>query len=476
MKRTLFTFAAILTLLVLAFPAASVLADVAPPESPPGSSIDPGTEVTQVRMLAETVVLNVSTLTPNSDWAVADTVATFTMRNLGTSEEKMQARFPLSFLGEMTSSFPEISSIAVNVDGKPVTTQRLMQKRLPTEATYLSESEEIPWAVFDVTFPAGKDVTIEVRYRAEGFGYYPYQTFKYILETGAGWKDTIGSADIILRLPYEATNNNAWMPEEGVVPSETTPGAVLQGREVRWHFEELEPTWENNIQVTLVTPVLWQKVLNETNNVTKNPNDGEAWGRLGKAYKEIIMMPKGYLRDDPAGLELYELSKQAYEKCLALLPKDSLWHAGYADLLWARYYFQIYWPEAPDPEGLYARILTELKTAIVLNPNNQLAKELLEEIRYSVPGSVEVNGLDYDFLGLTATPIRPTPWFDATETPVPTETAVPASSTPTIPATVPSPIATIAPPPGAPPSCPGAALILPVLFGMVWLSKRKTTG
>jgi tetratricopeptide (TPR) repeat protein len=73
----------------------------------------------------------------------------------------------------------------------------------------------------------------------------------------------------------------------------------------------------------------------------KNPNDGEAWGRLAKAYKEVVKMPKGYLREDPAGIELYALSKDAYEKCLALLPNDPLWHYGYADLLWAHYYFGV---------------------------------------------------------------------------------------------------------------------------------------
>ncbi len=480
MKRTLLIFTAILLLLILSFPARPVHADVAPPESPPGSSVAPGTEVTQVRMVAETVILNILQDPAYSEEAIADTVATFTMRNLGTSEEKMQARFPLSFFdGESNGfgEFPEIARIAVKVNGKPMNTQRVMQPRLQTEGIDYSQREEIPWATFDVTFPPAEDVTIEVRYKADGFGYYPYESFKYILETGAGWKDTIGTADIIVRFPYEATKYNVWLPDEKTLP-ETSPGATLSGNEVRWHFENLEPTRESNIGIEVVTPSLWQKVLKETATVTKNPNDGEAWGRLGKAYKDIARMPKGYIREDAPGHEMYGLSKQAYEKCLALLPRDSLWHYGYADLLWSYYYYDIYWMDLPDAEGLYARILTEAKTALELDPNNESAKELLVWVEGSIPGSVKVDGSNYDWLGLTATPIRPTPWVYVTETPVVTPTAT--SPSPTVspvaasPAVITSPtVVDIDEPQSGPATpCGGAALILPILFGAFFVLKR----
>jgi hypothetical protein len=381
----------------------------------------------------------------------------------------MQARFPLSFTGSMDPfvlDYPEITEIAIKVNGASVNTQRLMQPSLPTHEFY--GREEIPWAVFDVTFPPAQDVTIEVRYTAEGFGYYPHQAFRYILETGAGWKDTIGSGDIIVHLPYEVNERNVW-PAGDTGYSETSPGAVLSGNEVRWHFENLEPTEENNISITVVTPALWQKVLIESENVRRDPKDGEAWGRLAKAYKEVIKMPKGFLRDDAVGHEVYELSKQAYEKCLTLLPRDAQWHYGYADLLWAHYYSENYWTELPDSEGLYQRILTELKTALELDPNNQPARELLDWIESNVPGSVEINGSDYDFLGLTATPIPPTPWFEETETPVSTPTI--NSPSPTSPPIVPSPVPTDQT--GPLPACGGAAMVLPALFGILWLSKRK---
>jgi hypothetical protein len=94
----------------------------------------------------------------------------------------------------------------------------------------------IPWVEFNVTFPAGQDVSIRVAYDLKGSGYYPFTAFNYILETGAGWKDTIGSADVILRLPFEASPHNVIMNLQ-IGWAETPPGSVFQGKEVRWRFE-----------------------------------------------------------------------------------------------------------------------------------------------------------------------------------------------------------------------------------------------
>jgi hypothetical protein len=45
--------------LTLLLPAAPARADIAPPQQPPGSSLGPGQENTQVRMLAERVHIDV---------------------------------------------------------------------------------------------------------------------------------------------------------------------------------------------------------------------------------------------------------------------------------------------------------------------------------------------------------------------------------------------------------------------------------
>lgn len=462
----------LIALVLASMVAQPALADVAPPETVPGSNLNPGVESTQVRMVAETVTLIVSEDPADERGAVARTEAVFTMRNLGTSAETMLARFPLSFFNGNSDGFgdfPEIESIAVKVNGKTVPTRREVQPFLDSQSSF-QERGDIPWAVFEVTFPPNEDVIIEVVYDVEGFGYYPYEVFKYVLETGAGWNGTIGSADIILHLPYEASNQNVSMDgTEGY--GEPTQGGVFSGNEVRWHFEDLEPGFENNLQFIILTPVLWNTILTETNTVTRNPNDGEAWGRLGKAYKEAIMI-RAWLRGDPAGVEMFELSKQAYEKCLALLPNDSLWHYGYADLLWARYYWDFYMASKPDDESLLPTLLSHLKTAVEIDPNNLLAKDLLEEIYYSVPEALNIEGDTYDYLALTATPIPPTPYGGfPTETPQAATEPLSTPSTSVTP-TIDSATTEVPTPQPTNPLC-GSAFLLPALFGMVLITKRR---
>src|SRR5262245_37198243 len=84
-------------ILALAMP---VLGDAAPPEQAPGSSIDPEGG-TQVRMVAEQVILDIRASEPDpdrdhylaDDWALAQVSTTFLMRNLGPADEQMQVRF-----------------------------------------------------------------------------------------------------------------------------------------------------------------------------------------------------------------------------------------------------------------------------------------------------------------------------------------------------------------------------------------------
>ena len=54
-------------------------------------------------------------------------------------------------------------------------------------------------------------------------------------------------------------------------------------------------------------------MLTEQGKVQVDPQDGEAWGRLAKAYKEILFYRRGY-RLDAGGADLYTLSIAAYEK------------------------------------------------------------------------------------------------------------------------------------------------------------------
>jgi hypothetical protein len=164
-------FARILLLLLvflLAWQATTpVLADVAPPDQPSGVNPEPGEEVTQVRMLAETVILEVlADYTPES-LGQARVSADFIMRNLGAAPETMPVRFPISSpVARSDGSYPEIHDLHISVNGQAITHRRITRKD-----TYYG-IYDTPWAEFDVSFPPGVDVNILVIYLldAEGWG------------------------------------------------------------------------------------------------------------------------------------------------------------------------------------------------------------------------------------------------------------------------------------------------------------------
>ena len=383
---------------LLAFPS-TVFADVAPPANPPGSNPWPGSDTTQVRMQAETVLVDVKN---NSN--AARVTADFTMHNLGEQPESMAVRFPIASDNGF-GKFPEIKDMAIKVNGKPVTFRRINYRDIRNY-----NDHEVPWAEFDVTFPAGQDVPIQVSYNLDGSGYAPYFAFNYVLETGAGWKDTIGSADITLRLPYEASPQNVILAQIGW--GETTPGGVFQGRDVRWHFSDFEPGPDGpvqNMQFTIVAPATWLNVLKAGDNAASHPNDSEAWGQLGKSYKEVYVLPRGY-RDDDGGKQLYQSSLEAYQKCLALNPKDAQWHAGYANLLAGHAYFDSF---MGNPPAETYQALDEIRTALTLAPQDDVVLQNADTISMMFPDGMKKSGSGYTFL-----------WLSQTPTPLPTSTPV----------------------------------------------------
>ena len=484
-------------------------ADIAPPEPPPGSNLGPGVETTQVQMVWEKVVLEVLALQSAKvelagDIAAAKVTATFSMRNQGSAEEQMAVRFPLanpSGSGDGTlRGFPEIQGVKVTLDQQLVAT-----RRVTTTNPYDSQYPPVGWAVFDATFPPGKDVLVEVSYTLSPQGYLPFGTFHYILDTGAGWKGPIGVVDLAVRLPYEASTENLLLDKDFWPRS--TPGGQIVGNEIRWHYENLEPTVEKMREITgegdaafevsVVLPTYWRDILKGRAAVVANAQDGEAWGNLARALKLSILLNKG-LRLDAGGQPLYTEAIAAYEKALVLQPKVAKWRAGYAELLFQAYYFS----DRSQPE-LVVRTAQELKTALALEPDNAQALSLLDWISSAVPDLVQHSGAGYTYLVLTATPTlrptypTPTSAVAATLTPqpvTPTRRVPPSpaatlqsAATPTLEVTeVSSPTAPPAPPtetlkpaasptPSKPGGLCGAAALAPLLAFGVWRTRRLKT-
>ena len=484
------------------------LADVAPPAQPPGGSIVPG-ESTQVQMRAEIVEVTVQPLPYVGAPQLVDTTtqakvkASFTMRNLGSAVEKMQVRFPLMDLtgmGDGFGNYPQIQDIQVRVNEKLVPTTRVTT---PTPNTWDKNAPPIAWAAFDVTFPPGKNVAIDVSYTLKPTGYYPVAEFRYILETGAGWRGPIGSADIVLRLPYDATPQNVLQGENA-----STSGGQFAGNEVRWHYENLEPTDQDNWAGDIVTPGLWQSILDARAAVQSASSDAKAWSLLAQTTGQAAhdQSGKGWLREDGSGRRLADESVKAYEKAVALVPGDPGMHAAYAELLW-RIILQYKYPTSdihPGPaDATLRRCVDEINSALKLDPKNEQAQSLSDWIQGTYPAIVGVTDTGQLTLATPApspqpasssTPPQPAPTATSpgeTLTPgitlAPTTTSLPATSTPVLAsATSPQQATTLASP--SPPipmptlsamlglGVVAAALVisLGVVLALVWWLSHRT--
>ncbi len=382
-------------ILILAFGLAQgitpVLADIAPPQAPPGANPDIGTVLTNVRMMDEKVIIDVQKETDITEMGTARVWAEFHMENLGNTTEWLMVRFPSSY-NDGFSGYPEIGDIMVYVNNVSISTSPLILEGDPE-----NWDDPIKWVKFEVKFPPGEIVEIEVDYTLNGTGEYPFVSYAYLLETGAGWSGTIGSAEIIVRLPYPAIPGTVFI-DSSPGWGGTTPGALLSGNEVRWYFEDFEPTYEHNISIAMVWPSVWHRVMQEQNQVWNFPDDGEAWGRLAKLYKEMSRLRRG-TREDAGGFWLFNQSVEAYEQALTLLPDDALWHAGYADLL----LWNSFWTYNSSEAGreMILQALDEIYTAYKLDSDQPLIQEIARQ--FPREAVAEENG-EFVFYWLTQTP------------------------------------------------------------------------
>ena len=307
----------VLVVLIAAFifnPISSVHADMAPPAQPPGSLLAPGKNTTMVQMVSERVTILVAKVAnlyyvENPFGAVnAEVSAIFFMQNQGENDEQMQARFPLTnFTGEGDHSFnfPEIQNFRVWVNQ--------VEKKWVVTETPNSNNKDYPpikWASFEVTFPVGKQVQVDVTYQMQSTGYLPHARFDYILETGIGWFGPIGSGEIILTLPYPATKENVNL-------SESISGGQMMGNSITWTFTNLEPTNQDNWHAAIVSLDTWQTILDLRARLGKNPEDVTLLTALAEKY-ESIALGKGPWMVNSGTEPIILLCREVYQKAIAL--------------------------------------------------------------------------------------------------------------------------------------------------------------
>ncbi len=455
----------LLVITFIAFPS-TVSADVAPPAQPPGASLQPGVDVTQVRMMSETVTIEIQDEAPENSLGQARVTASFTMRNLGEQAESMEVRFPIS-TNDGFGNYPLISNVTVKVNGSGVDV-----RQIDGEDPY-GYDQLVPWVAFDTSFKPNEDVVILVTYTLEAWGEMPFVNFEYIFSTGAAWKGTIGSATLFVRFPYDINPLNV-LP----FPSDDTlSNHKLSGSELKWVYADFEPSLSDNFSISIVAPSVWQEVLGERQIVSKNPDDGEAWGRLAKLYKELTFSSRrrgfryGQFSSDEGAQVLFSLSVAAYEKAVKIQFYDPLWHAGYADLL--GYYACYAKYDGIDTRREAVKALQEIQLALQMAPKDEKVMVIANDLLYYLDGGIVKVGDEFDFPWLTATPDwkTPTPEPTATRTPkiVVTITAESENPGPTITAQS-SQTAETPEPKKTLPIC-GSVLLLP--FGLLICFQQK---
>lgn len=462
MKRKLFFSISFLIIFLLSTflfirPENSVQADAGPGPNPFVSGVGPyEPQKTNVQMLYETVLIEIPAPNPSLvDNPLAKQIgvkAHFTMLNQSQIEETMQVVFPLTLLDVpwLTGRYDIVpSSFLVKIDGQPVSISEITT---PPEMAYNPEPgmsvspiegkyyQDVRWAAFEVTFPVGEKVILDIEYNM--FGYGGFTGITYIVETGAGWYGKILSADIIVKLPY--------LTSDEILGRGTSPGYSFFGNEIRWKRANFEPSREDNIVLYVADVDAWLQILELRTKLEEDSNNAELWFTLGQEYERLATFELSYyclypeLGSKPPGYQvisntLLGLSIEAYEQAISIRPDWDRAHVAYAYALWRgdekvqkRYSASRVNYDIEIDSAFAERIAEELKLA--WSSESSLTDH---DVRYF--SCVLLTYLDDAFPGLALTPpLTATPtMLPKTETPTPTLTPRPlprntATSTPTL--------------------------------------------
>ncbi len=113
-----------------------------------------------------------------------------------------------------------------------------------------ADTEAMNWYLYDVDFEAGEEKRIVNYYWLMPSSYKTGQWFSYILETGASWRESIESVDI-----YVNFNGDLSVFDVDQLSPEGYEFDIFgDDGTVSWHFENLEPTEDDNISVSYYPP------------------------------------------------------------------------------------------------------------------------------------------------------------------------------------------------------------------------------
>ncbi|MBN1309801.1 MAG: hypothetical protein JXB30_00185 [Anaerolineae bacterium] len=410
----------------------TALADAAPPEPPPGSSVGTGDPSTYVQMVSESVLMEITdydgpplwneNMRVASNMMVGHVQASFNMVNQGTDTETMAVRFPLGspdgFLDVKT-----VGNFVATVDGQIAETQTIEQAG--------EWDTMVPWATWQATFAPGQNVILGVEYDVHPVGYVPWGTFTYILETGAGWYGPIGEGMITFRLPYEANDlntvrGNAWEPGNSL------GGYTISGTDIIWHFTNLEPTNSDNVHFTVLPPTVWLRIEQAQASVDANPNSADAQLELARALHSTLSFKYG-LVEIGSSATLAEQAKAAYKRAFELAPDNLDVCTEYLDLM-----LTLWWPGTPSTKSEELPVVMERAKALA--PDDAQVLELQQRYQYAqqdegyfqqLPGTPTVMAVSSPTPASVSTPVPTSiPGVVLTSTSIPVPVVMAAAASP----------------------------------------------
>jgi hypothetical protein len=423
-------------------------ADMAPFPAQEGNTFGPAA-ATNIQMISETVLIQLTDLTDTVletgyPHLGAKVTADFTMRNPDNKPQLLGVGFPLQVPKQAidAGSYVKIKNLAAFVGGSAIETQL---------ATVGSET----WSAWQMTFAPG-DTFVRVTYDLPATTDACNAELGYVIHTGAAWAGPIGQADLIVRYPYAA--EATFVSPKGIYLGDSTAGYHVEGSDLHWHYENLEPTAANDLAVTFVAPECWLKVAAARAALNQHGTADNYW-HLATAYADIVFPHHGF--NSPL---IAQVADAQYQKALALDPQNPQINAEYAEFLIEQVGVGQLLPTSHQPDRIQ-----QCTMALMLAPSDEILLPLCGYFLSSQIGdpniSVEIKSTAATVLTAVAQLTFPP---NAIDTPTPSAAASP-SPRPTASATaratqtaLPQPSLTSSPQPAATPTPVAVAQITTV--------------
>jgi hypothetical protein len=404
-------------------------ADVAPLPAQEGTSLGTAGS-TNIQMVSETVVIQVTDVTYTNSFGAVLTVtgarvtADFLLSNPSANPQSIQVGFPLNIPSQAIGygDFAKLHGLHAFVAG--------------TEAeTSITTVGQETWSAWQMSFAPG-DTNVRVTYELPATVDACSAELGYVLHTGAAWAGAIGRADLIVRYPYAA--EATFVSPHGIYLGNTTPGYQVDGSDLHWHYDNLEPTAANDLAVTFVTPDCWLKVAAARVALNQHASAENYW-HLASAYAEIVFPHHGFYSPLIA-----QVADAQFQKALSLDPANPQINTDYAEFL--LYHVGYLLPASRQPDEIQQCV-----KALQLAPQDDQLGSTCGDFLSSVNVDPEATSLAADAATQTAAPqptlapeVTNTVPASATLNPSPQPTASPLAVT--TPAVLPQPTETIAAP------------------------------